>query len=343
MTAERARADANTGAREPARSCADSPKRVSEAAQASNFLETASEEVARLYKQLSESFRANNDEAVRFIYRELLRLGRPRMEILAEAARAEAAEAQRLEPVTLSAAATKLEQPTSAGVVHSQRDPRVLTLFAGDDAAHLSERSSHALRVQQHEKKTYRLPWLNVRTLFWLAPATCITVLAAAAGTAALMEVTRIGAVTRFSVPTRAENPAVTSVQKPATPFVREPSIASIERPGPAPAELALNPAPDNSARPLSAEDVAAIRSRGDVLLSMGDVTSGRLFYERAAAAGDAQAAIRLGATYDPKFILEVPLRGVRGDMAVALDWYRRARNLGAAEAETLLRRIEGE
>jgi len=347
MTAERARGDANTGAREPTRSCPDDDlKRVFKAARTDSFVETPSEEVGRLYQQLSESFRSNNDEAVRLIYRELLRLGRPRMEILAEAARAEAAEAQRLEAGALSEsiAATKLEQPRSASVVHSQSDPRVLTSFAGDDAAHLSERPSDALRVQPDEKKIYRLPWLNVRTLFWLAPATCIIALGAAAGTAALMNVPRIGADTRSSISTGAENPAVTSVEKPAIPFIREPSIASVETPVPAPAQTAASPAPpNNSARHLTAEDVATLRARGDELLSTGDVTSGRLLYERAAVAGDAQAAIRLGATYDPKFISEVPLRGVRGDMAVALDWYRRARNLGAVEAEALLRRSEGE
>jgi len=44
-------------------------------------------EIAGLYRKFSASFRANDDEAVRRIYRELLRIGRPRAEILDEAAR----------------------------------------------------------------------------------------------------------------------------------------------------------------------------------------------------------------------------------------------------------------
>ena len=87
---------------------------------------------------------------------------------------------------------------------------------------------------------------------------------------------------------------------------------------------------------------MATLRARGDTLLSMGDVTSSRLFYERAFIAGDAQAAIRLGATYDPVFLSRARVQGMRGDMAIALEWYRRARDLGAVEAESLLRSIQG-
>jgi hypothetical protein len=46
-----------------------------------------STEVAHLYKECAASFRANDDEAVRRIYRELLLLGRPRAEIVEEAER----------------------------------------------------------------------------------------------------------------------------------------------------------------------------------------------------------------------------------------------------------------
>jgi len=46
-----------------------------------------STEVSRLYEKFSDSFRADDDEAVRRIYRQLLRLGRPRAEIVEEAVR----------------------------------------------------------------------------------------------------------------------------------------------------------------------------------------------------------------------------------------------------------------
>jgi hypothetical protein len=46
-----------------------------------------STELAHLYEEFSERFRAHDDEAVRRIYRELLRLGRPRAEIVDAAVR----------------------------------------------------------------------------------------------------------------------------------------------------------------------------------------------------------------------------------------------------------------
>jgi TPR repeat protein len=91
----------------------------------------------------------------------------------------------------------------------------------------------------------------------------------------------------------------------------------------------------------LSAEEAAALLARGDRLLSIGDVASARLFYERAADGGAGLAAVRLGETYDPVFLDRVHLRSVRADLGAALSWYRRARDLGAADAEVLLRALE--
>src|SRR5438045_4035926 len=48
---------------------------------------TDAPEVARSYREFLDSFQANDDKAVRQSYRELLRLGRPRAEILDEAVR----------------------------------------------------------------------------------------------------------------------------------------------------------------------------------------------------------------------------------------------------------------
>ena len=76
--------------------------------------------------------------------------------------------------------------------------------------------------------------------------------------------------------------------------------------------------------------------NRGDSLLGSGDIASGRLFYQRAAEAGNGQAALRLGNTYDPAFLERAQLR-VHGDRALALFWYQRARELGAGDAEILL------
>ncbi len=95
-------------------------------------------------------------------------------------------------------------------------------------------------------------------------------------------------------------------------------------------------------AEPLgSVPNASVFLERGDALFGVGDVSSARLFYERAADAGDGQAALRLGETYDPTFLERAKLRAVQGDAAAAIFWYRRARELGVAEAEILLRGIQ--
>jgi TPR repeat protein len=75
----------------------------------------------------------------------------------------------------------------------------------------------------------------------------------------------------------------------------------------------------------------------GDAMLRNADLTSARLFYERAAAGGDGRAALRLGATFDPAFLDRAGLRNVKGDAAEARLWYGRALDLGMAEAKRQL------
>ena len=91
----------------------------------------------------------------------------------------------------------------------------------------------------------------------------------------------------------------------------------------------------------LSATEIAALVTRGDAFLSAGDIASARLFYERAADAGDSAAALRLGATFDPNFLGRVGVRGNPGDPARAASWYRRARDLGDAAAAERLKNLE--
>jgi hypothetical protein len=61
-----------------------------------------------------------------------------------------------------------------------------------------------------------------------------------------------------------------------------------------------------------SAAEIAALVMRGDAFLSTGDIVSARLFYERAADGGDGNAALRLGATFDPGFLSWAGVRGLR-------------------------------
>ena len=49
---------------------------------------------------------------------------------------------------------------------------------------------------------------------------------------------------------------------------------------------------------------------------------------------------LRLGESYDPSFLTSIHITSVRGDPTLAARWYRRARELGVSEAETLLNAI---
>ena len=140
------------------------------------------------------------------------------------------------------------------------------------------------------------------------------------------------------AAPSLAEVPAV----PPVAPNLGSPSAP------PGPATSAGDPDTKSAARAastsgsrLSAEEMAGLLARGDTLLSVGDVASARLFYERAAGAGGGLAAIRLGETFDPLFLDRVHLSGVRSDPAAASFWYHRARDLGATEADVLLKALE--
>jgi len=87
--------------------------------------------------------------------------------------------------------------------------------------------------------------------------------------------------------------------------------------------------------------EITALLRRGDAFLNSGDITSARLFYERAADAGSAGAAFQLGATFDPVILGHVGVRAGIADQAQALSWYRRARDLGMVEAEQRIKRFE--
>ena len=88
----------------------------------------------------------------------------------------------------------------------------------------------------------------------------------------------------------------------------------------------------------LSAAEIAALVARGDAFVGVRDIVSARLFYQRAAEAGDGRAALRMGETFDAAFFYRANIRGVSGNQQEALSWYQRARELGEPGAERLLK-----
>ena len=89
--------------------------------------------------------------------------------------------------------------------------------------------------------------------------------------------------------------------------------------------------------RPEEAERVADLMAHGQKMVDVGYFPGARAYFKRAAEAGSAEAALALGATFDPTFVAKIGARGLEPEPAQARAWYERARALGSAEAEAKL------
>jgi len=70
-----------------------------------------------------------------------------------------------------------------------------------------------------------------------------------------------------------------------------------------------------------------------------GDIPNARLALQPLAEiAGNAAAALELGATYDPTFLQ--PAMTDMGDVRMARLWYEKAKDLGSTEAAVRLERL---
>ena len=85
-----------------------------------------------------------------------------------------------------------------------------------------------------------------------------------------------------------------------------------------------------------------ALLGRGNDQLAQGNVAAARLFYQRAADAGLTEAALALASTYDPDELVRLRVIGTQPDREMARRWYERAKELGAPEAESRLKRLGG-
>jgi hypothetical protein len=119
-------------------------------------------------------------------------------------------------------------------------------------------------------------------------------------------------------------------------PFPRSPAAetarqSSSERP---PAEQASVP----TTKTANLQDVKLLIDQGWQLFEAGDLIAARVLLLRAVIAGDPEAAVALGATYDPVVSGD---RGVHDDVAdldKARSWYERAKEMGSPEGP---RRLE--
>jgi len=96
-------------------------------------------------------------------------------------------------------------------------------------------------------------------------------------------------------------------------------------------------PVPARPTITLDPDEIAVLLKQGEQFIASGDVVTARVPFERAAEAGDARAALALGATYDPAVLARLGVRGIAADVAKARTWYEKARALGSAEAASRL------
>jgi hypothetical protein len=122
----------------------------------------------------------------------------------------------------------------------------------------------------------------------------------------------------------------------PAAPVTAAPSPSLAARPQRPPAPSPAGP----RLTPEDRERMMTLLSRGNDQLQHGNVAAARLYYQRAADAGLAQAALALASTYDPEELVRLRVVGLQPDRELARRWYERARELGASEAERRLKRF---
>ena len=101
----------------------------------------------------------------------------------------------------------------------------------------------------------------------------------------------------------------------------------------PEPAPVVAPPPPRISSRTLDQDEIAILYRRSQDLITQGDIAGGRLLLTRAAEAGDARAALALGATYDVAVLGKLAVLGVVADAGKAKAWYAKAAELGSGEA----------
>lgn len=92
---------------------------------------------------------------------------------------------------------------------------------------------------------------------------------------------------------------------------------------------------------PLDPDEVAMLLKRGKDALSTGDLAAARLLLRRAAEAGSADAAMALGATFDPLVLRRLGAIGAEPDAAQARKWYQKAVALGSTAASQPLAQLE--
>jgi TPR repeat protein len=102
----------------------------------------------------------------------------------------------------------------------------------------------------------------------------------------------------------------------------------------PAPAVTTAGAEPGQAPSP---NEIAGFVRRAQEFLASGDLPRAREYLTRAAEAHDARAALLLAKTFDPMVSRHLSGADQGPDVAQARDWYQKAREWGAPEAQRQL------
>lgn len=126
-------------------------------------------------------------------------------------------------------------------------------------------------------------------------------------------------------------------ISKPPPPPALQPAVASAGNE--VPPGVRINAAPPDvpAIKPIDPGEAAMLMRRGRDFLASGDISAARVAFRRLADAGMPDAALAFANTYDPAYLAAHNVVGVLGDRAIARTLYRRAKDLGSAEAGRIL------
>jgi TPR repeat protein len=117
-------------------------------------------------------------------------------------------------------------------------------------------------------------------------------------------------------------------------------AAVQVERPALVPDAEPQASEPRRAMRPDQRQAMASLVARGKELLLNGDFSSARLILQRAADAGEADAALTLGSTYDPSTLAQLGVRSQVANVDLARTWYEKAQEFGSTEASVRLKML---
>jgi hypothetical protein len=107
------------------------------------------------------------------------------------------------------------------------------------------------------------------------------------------------------------------------------------------PAAFSPVPAAPVASRKYPRPETEDLIREGNKRMREGDILEARQFYQKALAlgdaAGDAVAALAMGRSYDPIYFARIDKKNAEPDAAKAFDWYRKARDAGAAQTALVM------